>query len=268
MEARDLVDLAALAATHGPVLMRQSRPLSVTALNRYWTAAHQRMHRWRESIDQFELSADRFGADWSRAHWHHLLPVLEEIISGEILCRVWTAVVAGHDRRHGKGSEESRVAGIFADHQQATARAAATSRFQPPGDGTRRLPELAQRCRRWTDVLVGHLDSEEAMDRFAPNPQRARDFVPDASHPLGDQAWDLTLGSLRASFAHVGVGPSGNNDLNECIAAAVLSCFPLERNELADVARSLWMVRLQQTADHLIDLLGQEGSFSLDKEAT
>ena len=108
MHARDLVELAALVSAHGPVLIESGVPIPAASIEQYWTASKVRLDRWAGGLKQFAAAAE---ADTRRrqAQWPMFRGVLEEILSGEMLTRVWTAVLCAYDRR--RHSDDSRAGG-------------------------------------------------------------------------------------------------------------------------------------------------------------
>jgi len=53
MHAHEFVELAALVAAHGPVVVRQEGRLSPTSIEEYWTASRSRLDRWNRDLKDF-----------------------------------------------------------------------------------------------------------------------------------------------------------------------------------------------------------------------
>ena len=92
------------------------------------------------------------------------------------------------------------------------------------------LNRLRRRVERWSDVLLGGLLQGGDVLRFAVEPERAIDFAADLAarrgEPGGQQAWRLTLVSLRNAF-HAGLSPIvTNGEANARIASADSGMFP------------------------------------------
>ena len=114
------------------------------------------------------------------------------------------------------------------------------------------LNRLRRSAERWTDLLLGHLIGDFDVAEFAFTPDRATDFardLRDEQRVCGSLAWQLVLSSMRASFQS-GLSPSCHNaDLNTKIAAGVLRCFDAQLFDSTGMAKSLWMVRLENKAN-------------------
>ena len=104
MHARELVELSAIVSAHGPVPIRGAEWLSAGGMEEYWTASKIRLDRWGFCLREFMVKANN--VNWLETQWGRVRGVLEEIITGEMLTRVWTAVVCAHDREHGAADAE------------------------------------------------------------------------------------------------------------------------------------------------------------------
>lgn len=249
MELRYLAELAALLAWHGPLLIGSGSRLTVAALQPYWAVSRFRLDAWGRSLKSFRdvsappsPSAGALGA------------VVEEILVGEVLTRVWTAIVAAHDRRHGEPEAEPLVRGIYVGHLEARARALSLL-IHAPGVGVEQavaLNRLRRRAECWSDVLIGRLLASADVGEFAPDPLRAWDFAADLekpSHAAETADWSLLVASLRVAFQNLATA-APNADLNQRIAAAILNCLPEDAFDTLGAPASLWQMRLfSPTAD-------------------
>ena len=257
MHARELVELAALLSAHGPVLIQSGQRIPADSIQQYWTASKVRLDRWAWSLRNFADRADEY-APHCRAQWPPIRGVLEEILTGEVLTRVWTAVLCAHDRRRGADEVEPVARSVMTGHMEARHR---VLNLMVRGRGIDaeaavKLNRLRRRTERWTDLLVGHLTDTYDVSEFAVDPKRAKDFAEDL------HAWPLLMASLRAAFQR-GLSPdSPNADLNARIAAAILSCYPPELFDSTGLLRCLWMMRLtnitEDTQGMIEDLLALE----------
>jgi len=277
MHARELVELAAIVSAHGPVLVRGMEPLSVTGVEQYWTASKCRMDRWSRSLKGFTVAVETADAQWRQARWPRVRGVLEEILTGEILTRVWAAVLCAYDRARGTELAEPIARSVLIGHLEARHRVL-TLLVQGPGidaEEAVKLNYLRRRSERWTDLLVGYLSPLLDTGEFAIDSRRARDFAQDLKYqcnfPGGRHAWPLVLSSLRSAFQQ-GLGPlSPNADLNARIASSILSCFPPELFDSTGIFRSLWLLRLANVTNDaqgmIRDLLALEGPATDDTAA-
>lgn len=266
MHARELVELAAIVAAHGPVLIRGGTPIASESIEQYWTASKVRLDRWawrlRSFADRPELLV-RHGRD----PWTEVRGVLEEILTGEMLTRVWTAVLCDCDRRRGVDEAEPVARSVMIGHMEARHRALTLLVHEPAvnPNAAMQLNRLRRRTEHWTDLLVGRLAATSDLGEFAFNHQRARDFADDLRQRSGLQGgrlvWPLLLASLRTAFRRGLSVESPNADLNARIAASILACFPADLFDSNGLVRSLWLMRLTTAAEDtqgMIDeLLGQ-----------
>jgi hypothetical protein len=226
LNARELVELAALVAEHGPQIIAGKFELSSESLEQYWVASKCRLDRWLRHLQPrpIEPSPPHDGPD-------RLSAVVEEIFTSEVLTRVWTAVLAARAARHGQHDGEMIARSVMLSHMEARNRA-----LKLLIHGVRVAPEAAvelnrlrRRSERWSDVLVGKLLPASDVAVFAVDGDRAREFALDMHYQSGliseRQVWGLLMASLRAAFQRSLHEPSPNGDLNERIAAGVLGAL-------------------------------------------
>lgn len=255
MHARDLVELAAILSAHGPVVIHNTRQLSETAVQDYWTASKCRLDRWARSLKSFTADAPSLSPSAMRCQWPHVRSVLEEILTGEVLTRVWTAVMCLCDRHHGTQDAEAVARSVMIGHLEARHRVLMLL-VRGPGieaEGAVKLNHLRRRTERWTDLLVGYLSRSGDVTEFAVDCDRAHEFAADlqqqSKRPGGRYAWPLMLASLRAGFRQGLTPQSPNADLNAKIASAILSCFPSDLFDSTGLFRSLWLSRLSNVTN-------------------
>ncbi|MBN1910940.1 MAG: hypothetical protein JW818_14435 [Pirellulales bacterium] len=255
MHARELVELAALVAAHGPTLIQDEVVVSDSAIEEYWAASKCRLDRWAHRLHAMPTDGNEVATGWHETTWPAQRTVFEEIFTGELLARVITAVSSAYDRRRRTEQINPVARSILLAHLEARNRALY---HLVRGSAIRaeeafRLDRLRRRVERWIDMLVGLVADDEDFDELAIEPQRARDFGEDLHyrHRIrgAAQAWPLIQVSLRGAFQRTLSPESPNGDLNARIAAAVISCFPADLFDSTGVFRSLWMVRLTHGAD-------------------
>jgi hypothetical protein len=269
MHARELVELAAILSAQGPVLIRSTHKLSAHGIQQYWTASKCRLDRWARALKSITVESAALDATARKAQWPQVRGLLEEILTGEVLTRVWTAVLCLADQQGDAHDAETIARSIMIGHLEARHRVLMLLVRGPAIDaeGAVKLNHLRRRVERWIDVLVGHLASYGDVSQFAIDVDRAREFSQDlryqTSQPGGRQAWPLLSASLRAGFQQ-GLEPvSPNEDLNAAIASAILSCFPGDLFDSTGLFRSLWLTRLTNVTKDvqgmIESLLGPEG---------
>jgi len=151
MHARELVELAGWVSAHGPALVEGPRQIPADGIERYWTGSKVRLDRWARSLKR--------AADAGHAARSETCGVLEEILTGEMLTRVWAAVARAYDRRRGTDDAEPVARSVLIGHVEARHRGLtllAAGSCVPNADAIK-LNNLRRRAERWTDVLVGRL---------------------------------------------------------------------------------------------------------------
>jgi hypothetical protein len=254
MHVRGLVELAGILTFHGPLLLSRSEPLSADGIEQYWTTSKVRLDRWAWRLKKVSQQSDS-RSKRQRAQWPAACSAMEEILTSEILTRVWTALVSAHDRLHDRDDAEPIARSVLIGHMEARHRVL-TLMVRGPGidvETTIRLNRLRRRAERWTDLLIGHLPRRYDVSEFAVDPQRAREFADDVQQRSrlagGRHTWPLISASLRAAFRS-GLNPaSPNADLNARIANSILACFPADMFDTTGLLRSAWLTRLSTITD-------------------
>jgi hypothetical protein len=246
MHARELVELAALVSVHGPLLIRQRTRISKSSVEQYWTASKSRLDRWGRALKEFGTAAD----PGPSTECSVACGLLEEILTGEVLTRVWTAVACAYDRLLGTDHIEPVVRSVLIGQLEARHRVL-TLLVRGPGidaEQAVKLNRLRRRTERWTDMLLGYLMGVYDVAEFAVDPGRAREFSEDLSFrgrmQGGRHAWPLVQASLQAAFGQGLGGTSPNPELNDRIATSILSCFPPELFDGSGIPRSAWLMRM------------------------
>ena len=251
MRASDLVEIAAALAVNGRAFIRGQGRLSDTHIHEYWSASKARHERWTRALTEYQRRVGRgtrVALSWSR-----ISAVMEEVFTGEILTRVWTAIACEHDRRHGTSYVSPVVRSVLIAHLEARNRALGVLFDADDYDLDEVLVVNRLRCRseRWTDVLLAQLVPECDITDYAFDIKRVLDFADDFSGDSGvpdsDQAWRILEASLKSAFRTDTARQSTNADLNAQIASAILSCFRPDLWDATGVLTSLWMERMSYT---------------------
>ncbi|MBS0208509.1 MAG: hypothetical protein JSS27_06095 [Planctomycetes bacterium] len=222
MHARELIELAAFLTTQGDWLVANPDRLTDAAHLRYTRASRARLERWNHSFDA-----------WSREGVHdlersELLSSCEELITSDVLLRVWSTLVVTVARTRPGTERERETQDLFHAHQLAAQQvyAALLDESLVASHDALSLNRLRRRVEGWADVLVGHLISVGCVDLFAPHRDRAIEFSREARNQSEQepQAWRLVLASLRLAFRPA-AGRAPHAALNAEIAAAIVSVF-------------------------------------------
>ena len=256
MQANELIYLAALIAVHGASPEASSLVLAERKVMDYWTASKCRIDRWLRALQPSPTP----GA--YAAVWNGVRGVVEEIFLGEVLTRVWTGFVLAHEAPGEREQSESVARSVLMGHLEARHRALSLlmhARGVPLAEVVA-MNQLRRKTERWTDLLLGQLSVPNDLSELAAEPNRMRDFAQDWRIDAEEntaQRWSLLLASLRNAFPLEKSPRSPNADLNERIAASIVSCFPSDAFEMTGPFHSLWMLRLRYAADDAQGMLDQ-----------
>lgn len=249
MNSGELVELAALVATHSPSLIRNGGQLSNASTEQYWIASKTRLDEWARSLKLYTEYVRDLPANKRPAQQQHIQGVLEEVFLGEILTRVWTGVTCALDQYRGTDQTEPTARSVLVGHLEARHRALQLllNPLAIDAQAAANLNRVRRRAERWTDLLVGYLAEACDVSDVAQDPQRARDFAEDLRHEresgTNQHAWPILLSSLRSAFQQTGP-PSPNAKLNARIASSLLACFPADMLDSVGMIESLWQVRM------------------------
>jgi hypothetical protein len=253
MHAWELVELGALAAAHGPAVVALAPQWSPQALERYWSAGKIRIDAWGRALRAYTKEIQHAAPARRPQLWRQVRPVLEEILTAEVLNRVWTAVMCLADRQRRVGDAEAVARSVYIGQMEARNRALNLMVYGQGFDIQEAvaLNHVRRRSERWTDLLLGNLLIAHDAAEFAFDVGRACDFAQDLREQGGlcGVAWRLTLTSLRGAFAHDLSMPAAHAELNRRLAAAVVELLPPELFDSVGVPQSLWMARLANLTD-------------------
>ncbi|MDP6442282.1 MAG: hypothetical protein QGG36_25110 [Pirellulaceae bacterium] len=255
MHVSQLVEIAAITAAHAPVFIRCTNNVSLSAMERYWTASKCRIDRWTRVLKAAQTDLQT-GRDFDRfLLWVEIRPTVEEILASEILTRVWSATSHHFDRLRGENELSPMTRSVFVGHLEARNRALDLLIHGHAVDIEQavELNRIRRKCERWTDMLLANLLPDYDPSEFCFDERRTGDFAADMrderEQTLTPTSWNVVMTSLRASFGHGFVAHSPNADLNDRIANSVNSSFQAEMYDSTGVIKTNWMLRLENVAD-------------------
>jgi hypothetical protein len=240
MQSCNLVELAALISAETPGLLRTEGRFSAAGIDAYWTASKCRLDRWSRRL-RLARDGDGAGSNSSILGEKSCWATCTEILTSEILTRVWTAAAAAADRAVQISELWPVSHSILFGHQEARRRvlnliAAGHERDERSAG---QLDQLRRVCERWTDLLLAPLAELCDLEPVAHNPSRAADFARDRlderKSGVVSKAREILNASLKSTFRRSSAAPSLNADLNAQIASAIFACLNLERLEAAGV---------------------------------
>ncbi|HZN33484.1 MAG TPA: hypothetical protein VFB80_06670 [Pirellulaceae bacterium] len=253
MHARDTAELAAWIAVHSPVLVQSGGRAPQAASEQYWSASKCRLERWRRLLTELTAAADQPHKPATLA-WPRVRPVLEEILTSELLTRIWTAAAVAYDAARRDQDLEPIARNIYSGHLDVRRRLLGLMTdarvFQE--QEVKALDLLRRRVERWGDMLLAHLADSVPIDEFAFDAERARDFASDLDRDAARNDRDFTtqlmFSSLRASFSFDLADRTPNGDLSRKIGSAILACFGADLPVSTGLSPALWLERISRTA--------------------
>ncbi len=259
MQARELVELAAVIVAQAPALITGEGCLSPSCLDQYWAATRCRHDRWNRTFASYRPGTE---PNCGKRSPDSYLATLEEILASEVLARVWTAVLVAYDQRRGLCESEPVGRSVFLAHVGARIR---VLELMVRGSGLPlqeavTLNQLRRKTERWIDLLIGQLLTIHDVSEFAIDPLRARDFADDFRDEARQQrrtSWQLLTASLRTALQDNCQLASPNVDLNQRIASAIMASFSGELFDSTGVFQSLWLVRMRNQSQDVQGLIAQ-----------
>jgi hypothetical protein len=262
MHVRELVDVAAVVALNARQLSVGGLLPDSAHLQQYWSTSKCRSENWNRALKVYTSqpgSSPREDLDY----WIEVRATLDEIFVGEILSRVWTAVLVTADRRSAVKSVESLARSVFDSHLEARRRALALLVQGGPLSTQQAVAanRVRRRCERWADVLLGGLWRLRPAREFAVDAERAADFAVDLAQrreqPGGRLTWKLTLASMRNAFQS-GLSPiAANPESNARVTASILGSFSAGLFDSTGLVQSVWMMRLAANASDAQGLVSE-----------
>lgn len=254
MQSYELAEFAALIAFNGGPFLRDTERLSDSGIQQYWSASRDRIDNWRRVLAD-GVQEGRACGHFQSDSWLRISAVLDELFVSGILTRVWTAIACEHDDRQGNTYVSPVVRSVMLAQMEARHRALilldqAHEHRWTDASGMNRLRSKTE---RWTDLLLAHIAKECPVAEFAFDAERVQDFADDLREdgkPLANNpTWQILQASLSSAFRGKVSLRSPNGRLNQQIASAILASFPPDLFDTHRLCRSVWMDRLNLTAN-------------------
>ncbi len=255
--AMALVELAALTAYHAEAFVRSAKCMSQSGVESYWTKSRSRLEAWSWALKQLESAADghrkHVGSRGAPDLWSHLLPLAEEILTSELLTRVWAAIGCQLDFATQASATTPFVRSILVSHLETRHRLLRLvfHTLKLPIDQQRRIDQIRRRCERWNDVLLGYLVHTAEVAEFAFDADRVQDFSTSlcSQAATAEATKSLLMISLRTTFGSGFADNCPNPELNQQVCEAVLSCYGSDVFDAVGKFQSVWQIRLTQATN-------------------
>ena len=260
MSLGQTLELTALIAAQGTRLVQHVPRLSESSLRAYWTHAKCRLVQWGTELRKFDRARELLGTTWAQNQWHAQRHLAVAILVADLPTRAWTAVSLAHDRAQRRNDagplSENILVGQTECRHRALHQRDCCERVRSFVETD--LFQLQRRCERFCDLIIGKLAAElpNAQDdifRLAYDASRADDFAQTMCQrrngQRGEQAWNLTLLSLRELLNHLATDPTPPCPHTPLVISAIMNCFPHQSCESLSLLPTLWQTRLENTAD-------------------
>lgn len=231
MHPAHLIELAAVVAQYHEGLIHRSA-LPADQLERFTHLYCQRKQHWEETLNAYRDMFRVHHLPATNQRWPEIKATLAEIITGDVLIRVWSAAVAAHHALHGDSTPWAERWLLLQTRSSSKAlRFMVRGPFVPLPEAAE-LNRIQHRVERSTDLLLGFFGEYPATNAFAFCSQRMREFCRDwqeyQTHRRVDIQWSWTLASLKSGFASLRSLSETNRQLNHELVCTILSCFSQE----------------------------------------
>lgn len=261
-KAKLIVELAAIAAYHGEAFLRANQTISSSGVEAYWLASRNRLENWTASLKKLEEQSALDPSPSPTAikdQWEKLQPLAEEILSSEVLTRIWTAIGCEFDRRNDGRAVEPFVRSILVNHLDVRQRMLRLvfNKLNLRPRPLRTIDRMRRSAERWTDVLLGYVAKCCHINEFAFDADRVHDFATSLKSQTTspDSVKSLLMVSLRSTFKTSFTTDCPNAELNGKVCEAVLSCYGHDLFDSVGKFKSLWQVRMTNTAADTLGLI-------------
>jgi len=252
MHVLQLADLATILAHHGPAMFARHSPVSRDVAHRYWVASRGRLDLWHQTMARYSQARSSGDPFRMRRWWDEHLPVMEEILTSELLTRVVTALADGIDRRLGRDEFSPIAEAVYWTHLEARNRVQSTM-LDRRGCSVRdavRLNQLRRTLETWIDMLIGQLAGhDDLLVRFGIDPSRTRLHARESMIGSTAGSWPVLAALTRSSLSESLRGKlSPAAALPQANRAVTDSILQMLRPDLFDgygTLKSVWLQRIE-----------------------
>ncbi|MCH2126249.1 MAG: hypothetical protein MK165_15780 [Pirellulaceae bacterium] len=264
MQARDLIDFAAMLATQCEIILERQTSFNDQGLHQYWLASKCRFQNWFEILDPSDSPEPSIVNENSSVI---LRPYVEEVLLGEVLTRIWAAIGCAYDAHRPDNAHRQHpavapiVRNVYAMHQQGRHRLLTlmASHTTLPLEDRTALDHLRRRCERWNDILLGHVMQHHDVSEFAFSPAVAVASAEDARRAQTTSEWylkdELTHIALDQTLDGNLLAPSPNQFLNHQILAGIIESLGAEVLDTTELLPSVWIDRVTHLVDDAQELV-------------
>lgn len=210
MKLRRLAELAALVALHRDALVDSDGAASDAALRDYLQFSRQRHFDWRSRLQR--LKDQPPGGEPLP---EPLTPFVSEVLIGEMLTRIWTALLTAGDARRGLTHAAPIARHVLVDVLEVRCELLRYLLGSTAPLGTLlQADRVRRKVERWTDLLIGEMAERDDVLEFAVDPLRAADYRSQSlAGTIGAQpaTWRLLTAGIQQMIPDYEVHPTGRS---------------------------------------------------------
>ena len=270
-----IADLAAIMSQHGTAILRGSDRVPADAVSQYWSASRNRLELWHQTMARYRAAEDSGSILRLRTWWQDHAGVMEEVLVTEMLTRVVAAIAAGLDTAQSVDEISPVTHAVFLSHLEARNRVQQIMLFGRGNSVTDavRLNRLRRVVERWTDMLIGRLsiDSPELtcyginIDLAKQHASEARDFSVGIAARTTTWLMNAAMNdTLRRRTSRQTSLPGANH----AVATSVVMMLRPDLFDSVGTLKSLWLHRLNSTADQADRVLDELQHRDIDQAVT
>ncbi len=256
LHVRQMVELAALVSAHSERLIEGPAKIPDAPLEKYWQHSRTRLQGWMLCLNEHLMQLPQLDVSEHHTLWKRTEPVIEEILIGEVLTRVWATVLTAADRQRRICHAEPLGRSAMVGHLEARHRALSLilNGSHVPKNELAKTDRLRRRTERWTDLLLGHLVKRYGVGEFAFDERRALDFGEDqlseSAGGTANAAWEFILTGLRLAFPPTQTVEPHDLKTHDGIMNSIVACFPTDAFQSSGPLKSDLSARISRSSLH------------------
>jgi hypothetical protein len=231
LNLRQAIELTGIVSAHSPNLIEAREPLPTAALDRYHDASQARIQSWLRSLDELPQEIIKASAGARSRIWQRAEPMLIDVLAGELMARVWGAVLTACGRARRTTAAEHIARDVLKAQIEARERVLRLLTDGPHLTLERvvKLDRLQKSLQRWTDLFLGHLVRRHALKDFPFDLERCLDFGEEqlrgSWEARQDQVWELYFVCVRSLFPAMALPVGIYAEWRDEIFRSMLACL-------------------------------------------
>ena len=225
-------------------------------MTQYWTATRSRFNLWHQALGRYRRAKQAGNRIAMTEWWKDHVEVMEEILVSEILTRVVAGLGAAMDENSSDEEISPVTHTIHLNHMEARNRVQQILLLASghSEQAATQLNRLRQGVESWTDVLIGRMSVRTRKPiQYAINGNRALAYAEEADltghgvdRRMSHSLMNLSMHDMiRQQTSPNTALPAANRE----VARSVMLMLRPELFDSVGVLKSLWMHRLENSAD-------------------